>query len=330
MTSSAPRRVFPPDRSGFSLIELLVGCAVLALMLVMLFSVISHTSETWRRSRGDIEAFQTARNAYETLTRNLSQASLNTYWQYDNPTNPTRYLRASDLQFVVRPSGSNGPGTAGTGGAVFFQAPVGAASNASLQGLNALFNGLGYYVQFSGDQAYRPSSITGPEKYRYRLMQMRIPADNLSIYTATNALDFSWFTSQTNTAFPIADNVILLVIWPRLTDQEDAGGAALAPDFSYNSRLDATNLVQPRTASQLPPVLEVAMVAVDETSILRMDESTNEPASIQQALQNKFQTAGRSVFENDLKELEAALAGAKINYRVFRSTIPLRESRWSE
>lgn len=326
-----PDKIRPPRASGFSLLEMLTAFAVFTLMLVMLFSVISHTSDVWRGARSRIDSFQSARNAFEMVTRNLSQATLNTYWRYDNPSSPTRYLRTSDLHFVVGGAGAGLPGKPGSGQAVFFQAPSGVTSTNSLRGLDSLLNGVGYYVDFGSDAGYRPAGLPAPETYRYRLMQLRIPAESLAVHTSTGATDFSWITSQTNRfAFPVADNIILFAAWPRLSGQEDAAGDALTDDFSYNSRLNALDQPQPRTAAQLPPIIEVAMVAVDASSVRTAAGDTTPPPAIENALSGKFSASDRQSFEEDLKDLEAALTAAKVKYRVFRSSIPLRESKWSE
>ncbi|HRJ71737.1 MAG TPA: Verru_Chthon cassette protein C [Terrimicrobiaceae bacterium] len=317
--------------AGFSLLEMLTAFAVFTLMLVMLFSVISHTSDVWRGAKSRIESFQTARNAFETVTRNLSQATLNTYWRYDNPSNPTRYLRTSDLHFVVDRAGTALPGKANTGQAVFFQAPSGVTATNSLRGLDSLLTGLGYYVDFCSDKGYRPQNLTTPETHRYRLMQLRIPAESLTVHASTNATDYTWITSQTNRCtFPVADNIILLAVWPRLAEQEDASGSGLTSDFSYNSRRNALNQPQPRTAAQLPPIIEVAMVAVDESSARKTANEATPPGAIEDALAGKFLTSDRQTYEQDLKDLEAALTAAHVKYRIFRSSVPLRESKWSE
>lgn len=324
-------RFLLPRSSGFSLLEMLAAFAVFTLMLVMLFSVISHTSDAWRGARSRIDSFQSARNAFEMVTRNLSQATLNTYWRYDNPSNPTRYLRTSDLHFVVGGAGSGLPGKSGTGQAVFFQTPSGFTSTNSLLGLDSLLNGLGYYVDFVSDLGYRPADHPAPETHRYRLMQLRIPAESLGVQTSTGATDFSWIISQTNRfAFPVANNIILFAVWPRLSEQEDAEGNALTDDFSYNSRLRALDQPQPRTAAQLPPIIEVAMVAVDASSVPPAADDTTPPPVIENALSGKFSRSDRQSYEQDLKDLEAALVDAKVKYRIFRSSIPLRESKWSE
>ena len=80
---------------GFTILELLVATAVLSLILVVMLSLITQTSSVWRSSSARIEAFQSARRGFENLTRSLEQATLNTYWDYDNPSNPTIYRRKS-------------------------------------------------------------------------------------------------------------------------------------------------------------------------------------------------------------------------------------------
>ena len=61
--------------AGFTLVELLVASAVFMLILVLVLSITSQTSQVWKRSAAKIEAFQGARAAYETITTRLRQAT---------------------------------------------------------------------------------------------------------------------------------------------------------------------------------------------------------------------------------------------------------------
>ncbi len=111
-------------RRGFTLIEILVAIAVLSVLMVLVFSVIEDTSRIWRRSTAKIEAFQDARNAFQLITRTLSQATLNVYYDYfdsggssmaayQRASNssalesftPDRYGRQSELSFQIGPNG---------------------------------------------------------------------------------------------------------------------------------------------------------------------------------------------------------------------------------
>ena len=83
-------------KGGFTLVEVLVSMAVLALILGLLLGITSHTQKTWLRSQANGEQFQSARAGFERLSRHLSQAILNTYWDYERDQTtgfPTRYIR---------------------------------------------------------------------------------------------------------------------------------------------------------------------------------------------------------------------------------------------
>jgi uncharacterized protein (TIGR02599 family) len=84
---------------GFTLVELLVSVGLITLIALLLASMTNATASTWRYTTGRIEQFRSAEMAFEAVTRRLSQATLNTYWDYDNPAAPRKYVRQSDLRF---------------------------------------------------------------------------------------------------------------------------------------------------------------------------------------------------------------------------------------
>ncbi len=212
--------------SGFTLIELLVSMTVLSMIMLLLFGTISSSSTLWTRTTGKVQAFQAARAAFESMTRNLSQATLQNYYGYadasGNPVPlinpsfklssgnspkrsqiPAKYLRASELHFVSGPAATllaqaGESGLATSGDAVFFQAPIG-FSDGSYQTQPSMLNVCGYYVQFERDDdnankgtgaipAFASSLASGAPKtsYRYRLMEVVQPADKNAIYASTN------------------------------------------------------------------------------------------------------------------------------------------------
>jgi uncharacterized protein (TIGR02599 family) len=314
------------SREAFTILEILVATTILAILLVLLLSTISAVSTTWRRSTEKIQSFQGAQLAFDSITHNLSQATLNTYLDYDNATSPQRYLRKSELMFISDAAGSNAmPGATNTGQAIFFQAFLGYSTNVNYSGLESLLNPCGYFVSFTTNNAI-PAHVTGGNNpYRYRLMQLLVPSETNGIYQGSYG-STGWFTSYTNEAKPVADNVIALIVRP----QDPGTSAAGAPNnaYAYNSTLNAMNNPQPVTANQLPPVVQVTIVAIDESSAKRLENGASQPAAITTALGNRF--TDPASYQTDLDALTGSLNSNRINYRVFSSAVPIRESKWTK
>lgn len=332
-----PSRGATRSRKGpaFTLIELLVATAILSLVLVLILSVIGQATTVWRRSTDKIESFQGARMAFDILTRNLSQATLNSYLDYDNPSQPKKYLRKSELKFLCTNAGGAGLGTPGTGQAVFFQAPASLTNDTpNFGGLEGLLNTVGYYVEFGSDAAQKPNFVRAPDKYRYRLMQLLVPTEDNKVYSASSN---GWITNFSDDALPVADNIIALIIRPQDPGMKSVPASLpgvqppdLTTDYEYDSS-ESFGTVQPLTSNQLPPVIQVTMVAIDETAAKRMQGSaSNPPSEIANALGGKF--TNPAAYEADLRALENALNGAQppIPYRIFSSAVPIRESKWTK
>jgi uncharacterized protein (TIGR02599 family) len=83
--------------------------------------------------------------------------------------------------------------------------------------------------------------------------------------------------------------------------------------------------------AQLPPVLQVTMVAIDETSALRLNLSAKQPDPF--GLKKKFQNTAdysRDLFQSaDSKSLESTLIARQANYRIFNTNVIIRGARWS-
>lgn len=315
---------------GFTLVEIIVATAVFALMLAILVSIITHTSDLTRRAGERISTFQNARAAFDLLASRLSQATLNTYWDYDNPQAPRWYLRQSELHFVTGPAGAQGlPGTPGTGQAVFFQVPLGISVAQEIRGLPDLLNACGYFVEYGETDVLPPPFPQPPATYRYQLMQSLEIAEDLEVYASDTGRD--WIAGLAEAAVPVADNVIFLSIWPRLSAAEGAVGNELTTDFTYDSRLNADVVDnqggQLLTAHQMPPLLQVTMVVMDEQSAVRFCTDASPPAAIEDALAGLFQQATVQRFEEDLETMEANLTDLGVNFRVFSAMVAVRESK---
>lgn len=311
-------------RRGFTIVELLVASAVFMVLLTVVVGVINQTSRITKRAADQISSFQNARAAYDLLIQSLSQATLNSYWDYDHPNAPAVYLRKSELHFLITQAGGSFPGTAGTGQAVFFQAPMGmTASDSHYGGLNHLLSSVGYYIKYSDDEAL-PAPFALPPRYRYRLMQALEPTEELAVYRQAGS---QWVAGLTTHETAVAENIIFMAIWPRKSLREDPVGNALTSDFTYDSRFNHTQVPQLPTANQLPPLLHVVMVAVDEQFAERFCISNTPPEEITSLLEGLFETASEAEFNANLSQLEQSLTDAGVSYRTFSSMIPLRESK---
>jgi len=320
----------------------MVSMALILLVALLLVSMTNATSSTWRYTTGKVEQFRGANNGYEAITRRLSQATLNTYWDYDVPMKPTKYLRQSDLRFISgnMTSGAKKLLTTTTPRCpthgVFFQAPLGYVDNTgSFGGLDNLLNTWGFYVEFNQDA--RPAFVTpqiAPLRYRYRLMELMQPSNSLTIYSFTSGVPTyagrDWFTGSmaSNSTAPrvLAENVIALVLLPSLSKRDETTtGKKLTKDYFYDTTVTSSDPdINPK--GQLPPVIQVTMVAVDEASAQRAANGATAPA-FDAGLNTLFLDTTK--FDSDLATLQATLTNQRINHRVFTSSVSIRGAKWS-
>lgn len=323
--------------AGFSMIEILVATTVLALLLVVLLSVTNQTTSTVKKASFKIEAFASARAAQDLVTQHLSQATLNTYWDYYNAQGATRTVantasfipkkfgRASDLQFVVT---QNTQTSATSGQEIYFQAPEAFSNDQKYRSTQGLLNTCGYFVRYGNDNNFRPPVVTS-DRYRYRLMQAVEPTELFRIFQNAGS-PASWITSLTTHESRVADNVIAMIVWPRLPQLEDALGTQLTSNYSYDSKnYQGATGFQLITANQLPPTVQLTFIVIDESSANRIDtHSSTPPSVISSALNGKFINVTR--YQQDLDAVSSALSANHINSRILTATVVLRESKWSQ
>lgn len=379
---------------GFTVIELLVSATLLLIIIGIVLSITDQTSQIWRSSNARIQAFQEARSGFESMSRKLSQATLNTYYDYYDSSFknraslttsaqlasfvPASYDRASDLHFICGQATTLLPGITTQTQAVFFQAPLGYTaqdSDTDPHYYPKLENGLnasGYYLQF-----HDAADVTMPgyvkedwpgyqKRYRYRLMELIQPTEEFQVYKA-GAIT-GWFTSFITTdSYILAENVIALALLPKLSDQEDdpakdGAGVSIAPNYNYNSRVPVYSndtlpgfpkdefQVYPAKPSadpeddkasrhhQLPPLMRVVMVVIDEASAARLQgTSATVPAAIDFEGTGLFTDASK--LDHDIGEVEKIcnaspgnLTGntVPLTYRVFSTDLIMREAKWSK
>jgi len=315
---------------------MLVAVTILIIILGLVFTMVQQASAAWRGSTGKMGSFRDARTVFEAVTRTISQTTLNTYYdyQYDASGKPTAYVRKSDLQFIcgknLLASVSSIPQPVGH--SIFFQAPLGYSGTSSYTGCTGLLNACGFYLQYGPDTT-SPSFLSSilPSRNRYRLMQFLQPSENLAVYdpaTAANSGSNSWFLGPLAQSSPpvsqLAENVVALVILPQVSG---SSSTALAPYYEYDTRNSAST----NSYNQLPPILQVTMVIMDESAAIKLGNAQSNlttGASFTQASQ----------LNSDLQILEAnlsALPGNKASntiparYQIFQSSVPILDAKWN-
>jgi len=339
-------RTASPERtrsSGFSVIELMVACAILAMMLSLIYIVISQMSGGIKTSTAKMDAFQSARTGFEAVSRTLGTATLNTYWDYFDASRkprgtnanftPALYGRQSDLHFLSATQpfflipGSLNP----VGHSMFFQAPLGYFSNSVAATPTGSLNPCGFFVAFGNDPT-KPGLAELKERPRFRLYQWLPSSESLIVDPATGRLtNASWVAPKSDDVRPLADNIIAFVV--RVPSTTAGGYSTNATNYGWNSLTpweSGTN--QPAQMHQLPPLVNITMVAIDEAAANRLAGTASTESSAASALgidnlSSLFTTP--SEYDNDLDAIGKALSSKNVPYRIFTTTVPLRGSRWS-
>jgi len=317
---------------GFTLIEMLVAAVLLMVIIFLLATIGGRTTSIWRRADSQVNSFQSARFAFERMTRSISQASLNPYWDYlDASSNrrtaanaasfiPVAYGRCSDQHFTI----TNTPSPY----ACFFQAPLGYSSGTDLAPLGDLLNAVGYFVEFNDDAAEetlspRPVALLSGSRWRYRLMELLQPSEDLDVYGNS---DGTWITNALGPgrlARPIAENVIVGIF--RALDESGNSLPAGGATFVYDSR----DRGAPATLHQLPAQVEIILVVIDEAAAVKLAATYgNTPPP----LVNSGYFLRPDQLEDDIEKLRADLIEnpARPEFRILRHTVRLESAKWSE
>lgn len=349
----------PRRTAGFTLVEVMVSAGIVVVIMGVLLSMTDQTQRLMRTTSAKVEQFQQARVAFETMTRRLAQASLNTFWDYEYVGGrPKRYQRAAELRFVsgVTTTLTKGPGDNGRtrpGHSVFFHSPNGYVEDqANFGALDLLINAGGYFVEIGTDEDTIPPFLVGniPARKRFRLMELMQPSEQLRTYQFQQAGATDWFAPLVTAPIKdrkvrvLAENIVALIILPRLSKADELlwmkgskTPPVLAPLYSY----DTTNIkvsdpiLNPH--NQLPPVIQVAMIAIDEPSAKKLEESSGNDANLGLDYSKLFRNP--SVLEDDpstvtpndgdLSKLETMLTSKHASYRIFSTNVSIRGAKWS-
>jgi len=372
---SRPSLLSVAMRRAFTLVEMLVAMVVLSFILLMMITLTDQASRIWKGSRVRVDAFQAARNAFGRIVSHLGQATLATYYDYYDNTGksrsesaspatfiPSKYDRASELQFVsgqaatlIPPTNSGVRPTH----AVFFQAPLGYVSTSTdiksdFKGLNSVLNGTGYYIEFSDDSTLRPSFFpTGPASWRYRLMELYQPSQNLGIYYLKQQFSdpiaafqgvTAWFnqavgplqltSSSTKPTIVTADNIVALIVRPESSSTATSATydatTDIAPNYAYDTKAYLSNPLDPsalKSKNQLPPLVRITMVAIDADSALQL---ANRFGANPPPLCEPTAFTSTAKYDDDLAALVKTLQAFHLSYRVFVTDVSIHGAQWSQ
>ena len=218
---------------------------------------------------------------------------------------------------------------------IFFLAPAGLFFNRRLRTsdpdperlrlLPAIRRGSIAAIFLCGRSGYQP-------RYRFRLMELEEPSEDNSVYSYSTVTPYSaasyhssgWITDAFKTnpssAHVLAENIVALIILPQLAQNaiQQAPTRPLPPPPWPRT----TRMIRPRSArrrpptrrmpdrvdssAQLPPVVQVTMVAIDEASAVRVQGQFQSSApNFGISSGNLFQNSAQ--YTSDLDQLEANL-----------------------
>lgn len=156
------------------------------------------------------------------------------------------------------------------------------------------------------------------------------PLVRAAVTGSTSAYRFTYAQSM-------ADNVFALVILPKLAarDRKKLNGLDdLAPNYSFDSwRILKKDTPHPQLAArdnQLPPILQVTMIVMDEPSAIRMQEKyPDKPTEWTKDLFTTVTTVDK--YLDDVAKVEKAIKDevVPINYRIFTTDVVIRGSKWT-
>ncbi|WP_009959326.1 Verru_Chthon cassette protein C [Verrucomicrobium spinosum] len=312
-------------------------------------------TEEFREARAAFEAIA-ARLSQATLNSYWG-------YKLDANGNPLIYQRQSELHYVNGPVTTLlGSAVPAAGHAVFFQAPLGenldpgSPNPASTEpyGLESMINAWGWYVTYDSDLPRRPAFLgdtpAHPERKRFRLMEFRQPTEKLSLYrlvtppngdaTSTkipwleaqnsqNGL-YDWFRSDLAAdSQPVAENILAIFVqpvWP-MPGKDTGADTSAAPNYLYDTRRhqwpDTTTMAE-RSRHQLPPMIRLTLVALDERDWSKLDSTATDALATQlRTLANTKVFITAAEYENDVKKLESELVNLNLGFRVFSTAVQI-------
>ncbi|WP_232289528.1 hypothetical protein [Verrucomicrobium spinosum] len=141
---------------------------------------------------------------------------------------------------------------------------------------------------------------------------------------------YQWFRADlAESSQPLAENILAVIVqpvWP-LQSADTGADSSPAPKYIYDTRRhqwpDTTVLVE-KSRHQLPPVLRLTLIALDEKDWSNLNEPAWDAlAGKLQDLVNKTLFANAADYEEDVKKLVGALVERKLGFRIFSTAVQI-------
>lgn len=328
---------------GFTLIEVLVSVAIMAMISVMALTMITQVQNVVTKSRKQTEIFVGAIRGVDAVANELSRAVLLTQRQLVHPQTGKQISAVSEEKGVLRDISSLHffmdriqrfqMKIGGIGQGVFFQQIEGASNVAAVQGEKVFLVGKGFYVARYVSQSFFSFLGESSQKSNFRLMRLTIPTEELRVRedrfqnSVGESSPLDWFRPWVERedpeeyAVPIAQNVIGVWFIAKTGVSGDEG--ILSPQMSYDSRQLGPygRAISVRNSSRekqffswhhrLPPWIEIIALAVNgaQVDLIQEEEvSSLDPQSPQD-------------LEIQLKEFQSQMKSRQIETKVVRRMV---------
>jgi prepilin-type N-terminal cleavage/methylation domain-containing protein len=248
----------PPSRpAAFTLLELLVALAVLALLITVLMGLVDSAAKLWRESEARVDAYREARAALNVMQRDLRNAVATTNQNFFR-LNTDAYAQLADAEKNTNYAS-----------AVFFLSAQPANAQASGQNRSDVCQ-VGYFLAY-GKTSMSPAAQTEQTMNLYRYFLSSDPT--FQAFTNTNSPPFNANLTPTDLNVELLARNIKSI---RLTARDTNGLPYVAG-----------------TNSALPPLVEIEMIALNQDAAGKLrtkSDWTNSTGNLQRITEQAQQT----------------------------------------